>query len=143
METLNALYEVKHTLGLRTVLGVSNISFGLPNRVLVNHIFLTMAMQNGLDLAIINPNIYEMMGAVRAYKLLANIDKNSVDYIKAYASMPNISKINPMNTAANAVQGGQTAQAGGSVNLKDKKGSYTCDDLFYAVEKGLKMKVQQ
>ena len=138
METLNALYEVKHTLGLRTVLGVSNISFGLPNRVLVNHIFLTMAMQNGLDLAIINPNIYEMMGAVRAYKLLANIDKNSVDYIKAYASMPNISKINPMNTAANAVQGGQTAQAGGSVNLKDKKGSYTCDDLFYAVEKGLK-----
>ena len=138
METLNALYEVKHTLGLRTVLGVSNISFGLPNRVLVNHIFLTMAMQNGLDLAIINPNIYEMMGAVRAYKLLANIDKNSVDYIKVYASMPNISKINPMNTAANAVQGGQTAQAGGSVNLKDKKGSYTCDDLFYAVEKGLK-----
>ena len=54
METLNALHTVKHELGLRTVLGVSNISFGLPNRVLVNHIFLTMAMQSGLDLAIIN-----------------------------------------------------------------------------------------
>ena len=75
METLNALHTVKHELGLRTVLGVSNISFGLPNRVLVNHIFLTMAMQSGLDLAIINPNVYEMMGAVRAYKLLANIDR--------------------------------------------------------------------
>ena len=62
-----------------------------------------------------------MMGAVRAYKLLANIDKNSVDYIKAYASMPNISKINPMNTAANAVQGGQTAQAGGSVILRIRR----------------------
>ena len=145
METLNALYEVKHTLGLRTVLGVSNISFGLPNRVLVNHIFLTMAMQNGLDLAIINPNIYEMMGAVRAYKLLANIDKNSVDYIKAYASMPNVSKINPMNMgtanagAGNAgTVGAQSTGSGSSINLKDKKGSYTCDDLFYAVEKGLK-----
>ncbi len=143
METLNALHTVKHELGLRTVLGVSNISFGLPNRVLVNHIFLTMAMQSGLDLAIINPNIYEMMGAVRAYKLLANIDKNSVDYIKAYASMPNVSKINPMNIRAASTAGNTAATAqgqadGGNVNLKDKKGSYTCDDLFYAVEKGLK-----
>lgn len=144
METLNALHTVKHELGLRTVLGVSNISFGLPNRVLVNHIFLTMAMQSGLDLAIINPNVYEMMGAVRAYKLLANIDKNSVDYIKAYASMPNVSKINPMNMSAGNA-GGASAGAGnknqdsaGNINLKDKKGSYTCDDLFYAVEKGLK-----
>lgn len=113
--------------------------------MLVNHIFLTMAMQNGLDLAIINPNIYEMMGAVRAYKLLANIDKNSVDYIKAYASMPNVSKINPMNMgtanagAGNAgTVGAQSTGSGSSINLKDKKGSYTCDDLFYAVEKGLK-----
>ena len=144
METLNALHTVKHELGLRTVLGVSNISFGLPNRVLVNHIFLTMAMQSGLDLAIINPNVYEMMGAVRAYKLLANIDKNSVDYIRAYASMPDVSKINPMNmshgNAGNISSGekNQNSGAAGNINLKDKKGSHTCDDLFYAVEKGLK-----
>lgn len=51
-----------------------------------------MALQNGLDLPIINPNIPEMTGAVRAYKLLANIDKNSVDYIKAYANMPKVEK---------------------------------------------------
>ena len=95
METLNALHRVKTELGLKTVLGVSNISFGLPNRVLVNHIFLTMALTNGLDLPIINPNIEEMTGAVRAYKLLANIDKNSVDFIKAYANMPKVTKINP------------------------------------------------
>lgn len=94
METLNALHRVKTELGLKTVLGVSNISFGLPNRVLVNHIFLTMALTNGLDLPIINPNIEEMTGAVRAYKLLANIDKNSVDFIKAYANMPKVTKIN-------------------------------------------------
>ena len=119
METLNALHTVKHELGLKTVLGVSNISFGLPNRVLVNHIFLTMALTNGLDLAIINPNIPEMTGAVRAYKLLANIDKNSVDYIKNYGTMPNVSKIDP-------------------VKKEKKDGNYTGDDLFYAVEKGLK-----
>ena len=119
METLNALHTVKHELGLKTVLGVSNISFGLPNRVLVNHIFLTMALTNGLDLAIINPNIPEMTGAVRAYKLLANIDKNSVDYIKNYGAMPNVSKIDP-------------------VKKEKKDGNYTGNDLFYAVEKGLK-----
>lgn len=90
VETLEAVRRVKTELGLKTVLGVSNISFGLPNRVLVNHIFLTMALQNGLDLPIINPNIEEMTGAVRAYKLLAGIDKNSVDFIKAYANMPKL-----------------------------------------------------
>lgn len=119
METLKALHTVKHELGLKTILGVSNISFGLPNRVLVNHIFLTMALTNGLDLAIINPNIPEMTGAVRAYKLLANIDKNSVDFIKAYATMPNVEKIDP-------------------TKKQSKSGEYTGDDLFYAVEKGLK-----
>ncbi len=90
VETLEAVRRVKTELGLKTVLGVSNISFGLPNRVLVNHIFLTMALQNGLDLPIINPNIEEMTGAVRTYKLLAGIDKNSVDFIKAYANMPEL-----------------------------------------------------
>ncbi len=85
VETLKAVNMVKTELGLKTVLGVSNISFGLPNRVLVNHIFLTMALENGLDLPIINPNIEEMTGAVRAFKLLKGYDKNSVDFIGHYA----------------------------------------------------------
>ncbi len=85
VETLKAVNMVKTELGLKTVLGVSNISFGLPNRVLVNHIFLTMALENGLDLPIINPNVEEMTGAVRAFKLLKGYDKNSVDFIEHYA----------------------------------------------------------
>lgn len=84
LETLNALERVKKELGVKTVLGVSNISFGLPNRELVNRTFLTMALQKGLDLPIINPNVEAMTGAVRAYNLLTNIDKNSVEYIEAY-----------------------------------------------------------
>lgn len=86
METLRALGRVKKELGLKTVLGVSNISFGLPNRPLINQNFLTMALTYGLDLPIINPNVDAMTGAVRAYKLLANIDKNSFDFIAAYNS---------------------------------------------------------
>lgn len=84
LETLNALERVKKELGVKTVLGVSNISFGLPNRELVTSTFLTMALQKGLDLPIINPNVDAMTGAVRAYRLLANIDKNSVEFIQAY-----------------------------------------------------------
>lgn len=88
MHTLNALERVKKELGVKTVLGVSNISFGLPNRELVTSTFLTMALQKGLDLPIINPNVEAMTGAVRAYKLLANIDKNSVEFIRAYNNAP-------------------------------------------------------
>ncbi|MBR2912367.1 MAG: homocysteine S-methyltransferase family protein [Oscillospiraceae bacterium] len=85
-ETLSALTRVKQELGLRTVLGVSNISFGLPNRELVTRTFLTMALHAGLDLPIINPNTESMTGAVRAYRLLANYDKNAVDFIAHYGN---------------------------------------------------------
>lgn len=83
-QTLNALHRVKTELGCKTCLGVSNISFGLPNRDLVTRTFLTMALEEGLDLPIINPNIETITGAVRAYRVLAGIDKNSMDFISAY-----------------------------------------------------------
>ncbi len=84
IETLKAIKLVKEKLGLKTILGVSNISFGLPGRELVNHTFLAMALSYGLDLAIINPNIGAMSGTIRAYRLLMGHDRNSVDYINAY-----------------------------------------------------------
>lgn len=112
METLNALNRVKNELGLKTVLGVSNISFGLPNRELITRTFLTMALHSGLDLPIINPNIESITGAVRAYRLLAGIDKNSVDFINIYAN----------NSAPEAVP----------INAGKKI------DLVFAVENGLK-----
>ena len=83
-ETLKALHRVKTELGCKTCLGVSNISFGLPNRELVNSTFLTMALEEGLDLPIINPNVDAMSGAVRAYRVLSNIDKNSNEFISIY-----------------------------------------------------------
>lgn len=97
-ETLKALHRVKTELGCKTCLGVSNISFGLPNRELVNRTFLTMAMEEGLDLPIINPNVESMTGAVRAYRVLSGIDKNSVEFINAYNdSAPTVASA-PKNT---------------------------------------------
>lgn len=80
-ETLDALRLVRDNLNVRCALGVSNVSFGLPNRVLLNKTFLTLAMQNGLNMPIINPCEEEMMNAIYAYKVLYNIDKNSEFYI--------------------------------------------------------------
>lgn len=119
METLKALKRVKEELGLRTVLGVSNISFGLPNRELINHNFLTMALTHGLDLPIINPNVASMTGAVRAYKLLTAIDKDSMEYIAAYnaAKAPAQSDKTPASgtqqmSLADAVETGLKSEAG-------------------------------
>lgn len=86
MQTINALKICKEKLGVRTVLGVSNISFGLPQREIVNRTFLTMALTMGLDLPIINPNIDSMTSAVRAYRLLANIDRNAQEYVENYGA---------------------------------------------------------
>lgn len=113
METLGALKRVKEELGLKTVLGVSNISFGLPNRPTVNAAFLTMALTNGLDLPIINPNIEAMSGAVRAFKLLRGFDRNSVEFISAYSgAMPeSVSSESREMTLSYAVSNGLKSEA--------------------------------
>lgn len=106
METVKALHRVKTELGLKTVLGVSNISFGLPGRELVNCNFLQMALTNGLDLPIINPNVPLMTGAVRAYKLLANIDENAAEFISAYAGSSITTAMNaPTAASAEKISG--------------------------------------
>lgn len=113
-ETLKALNRVKNELGLKTVLGVSNISFGLPNRELITRTFLTMALHSGLDLPIINPNVDSIIGAVRAYRLLAGIDLNSTEFISVYGQDTTAPKL--------------SAPTEGKAS----------PDLVYAVENGLK-----
>ena len=94
LETLKALKLVKEKLGVKTSLGVSNISFGLPQRELINSNFYTMALQNGLDAAIINPNNMQMMASYYAYRALSNIDNQCMDYIQIYGGQKadNLSK---------------------------------------------------
>lgn len=84
-ETLRAVDYVRHELGLQTVLGVSNISFGLPQRTLITRSFLTQAMYAGLTLPIINPNQREMMDAVAAFRVLSGEDEECRDYVARFA----------------------------------------------------------
>lgn len=81
-ETLRAIKMVKKELGVHTVLGVSNVSFGLPNRPLLNRTFLALAMEAGLDLPIINPLDTELMGTIDAFHVLFYKDVDSQNYIK-------------------------------------------------------------
>jgi 5-methyltetrahydrofolate--homocysteine methyltransferase len=84
METLRAVRMVKEQLGLNTVLGVSNISFGLPRRPVISSTFFAMALEAGLDAAIINPKEQPMMDAFRSAMVLLNRDVNATAYIDAY-----------------------------------------------------------
>ena len=85
VETLEAVRRVRQELGLHTTLGVSNISFGLPSRQLMNQTFLTMAMGAGLDLPILNPNDKAMMDAVRAARVLLGGKAELDDYVALYS----------------------------------------------------------
>lgn len=85
-ETLKAVRMVHERLGVKTLLGVSNISFGLPCRQLINETFLAAALANGLDLPIMNPNSQGMMDVVNSYKVLANMDKGAEKYISLYGN---------------------------------------------------------
>ena len=120
-ETLKGLTLVR-SLGVKTALGVSNVSFGLPNRGLLNKTFLSMAMYAGLNMPILNPLDNEMMGAVKAYNVLLGIDKGSEQYIDLYKDV----EVSITTT----------------VNSKDKPEATGTIDLYNAVKKGLKPEIK-
>lgn len=80
-ETLKAIRAVKEKYGVRTILGVSNISYGLPERELLNRTYLTMALTHGLNMPILDPRDSQMLDIVRSFRVLANIDKGAEDFI--------------------------------------------------------------
>ncbi len=95
VQTLNALREIREQLGCHTVLGVSNISFGLPEREVLTSHFFTLAMQNGLSAAIMNPNSAAMRNAYLAYRALQGLDEGCADYI---------ARVTPVGTSTAAQQ---------------------------------------
>ena len=84
--TLEALRLIRERLGLKTSLGVSNVSFGLPSREHINVAFFTMALKNGLSAAIVNPNSAAMMDAAFAFSALSGADARCSAYISRYAA---------------------------------------------------------
>lgn len=122
--TLEALKRVREEFGVRTVLGVSNISFGLPRRPIVNSYFYAMAMQNGLTAGIINPSSEDMMKAYHSYNALMGFDENCTNYISTYAGTTET--VTVQASQATAAAGNAPKAAGGEMTLK------------YAIERGLK-----
>lgn len=123
--TLETLHRLRNELGVHTVLGVSNISFGLPMRPVINANFYTMALYSGLSSGIINPASEDMMRAYDAYHALMNLDDNCGNYIAKYAAKAQ---------SAAAAQAGQAApQEASAANAQN--GQMT---LRTAIEKGIK-----
>ena len=119
--TLEAMARIKSELGCHTSLGVSNVSFGLPNREAVNGVFFTLALQKGLSAAIMNPLSAEMMKSYYSYLLLAGMDENCMGYV------------------ANADRFAAAASAAPVAEKTAENGS----ELQKAVEKGLAQKAEE
>lgn len=96
--TLETIQRVKEELHARTILGVSNVSFGLPQRSLVNSSFLAMAMRSGLSLAIMNPNDMTMLAAIRASNALLHHDENCMAYIETFQNTDPVISSSPVRT---------------------------------------------
>ncbi len=109
--TLEAMKRVKEKFGVKTTLGVSNISFGLPQREVVNTAFVTLALENGLDLPIMNPNSAPMISAVRAFKVLKGFDVGAVDYISALSGEVKAETTKKEITLAEAIEKGLKNQS--------------------------------
>ncbi len=123
--TLEALKLIKEKLGCHTSLGVSNVSFGLPNRDAVNGVFFTLALENGLSAAIMNPYSQDMMKTYYSYNALRGLDDSCEKYVSVANSF--------------AVTGSQSVTAGKGA---DSKAVYV-SELQETVVKGFKDKAAQ
>ena len=117
--TLDAMKQVKEKFSVKTTLGVSNVSFGLPERETVNAAFVTLALENGLDLPIMNPNSQVMINAVRAFRVLKAIDKGAEEYISSCSGERKEAKKEEALSLGDAVEKG----------LKDKASQITTELL--------------
>lgn len=137
LTTLETVRRVKQDLGGKTILGVSNISFGLPQREIINASFFALALFNGLDAAIINPGSDAMMRSYYSFRALGALDEHCSDYIRIYGQLP------PKTAGSGAgqpserasVHSSETAGPGGT----DGKEAESFEALLSAsVERGLK-----
>lgn len=144
--TLETVRRVRQELGCNTILGVSNISFGLPQREIVNSNFFTMAMQSGLTAAIINPNSAAMMRSYYSYRALAALDEHCGDYIEQAArlAIPKAGAGGASGTGAAGSAGSGAPVAGAAGNAASgsadsgSQASGPEHQLMVSVERGLK-----
>ena len=128
--TLETLRRVRDELHGKTILGVSNISFGLPQREIINAAFFTMAMQNGLSAAIINPNSEAMMRAYYSFRALMNLDPQCSEYISVYSGQ--------VASLGQSAVTGASGQAGAAGTTAQAAGAPDAQQLHTSIVKGLK-----
>ncbi len=132
LSTLETVRRVREEYKGHTILGVSNISFGLPQRPLVNSIFLTMAMQEGLSFAIMNPNNEQMMAAYRSFLALSDMDSQCMDFIESYANYSSVSLVG--SSGSGEKKSNQDITSKQSADGVDKEGASA---LRNAIERGM------
>ena len=133
--TLEVVKKIKEKGG-RTVLGVSNISFGLPHREILNAAFFSMAMSAGLSAGIINPNVASMRQAYDTYCVLGGFDSQCMNYIEKYAALQTVTTLAPAGTAGTANGTAGSSTGAGAAGGNGTAGSMPA--LQNAIVKGLK-----
>lgn len=128
--TLETLRRIRDDYHGHSILGVSNISFGLPQRQVINSYFLTMAMQMGLSFAIMNPNNEQMMAAYRSFLALSDLDPQCMGFIQAYAN----ATLSTISTGGTGAGGAAAGQANGAAPDGTPGGG---SQLSHAIEKGM------
>ena len=123
--TLEALRRIRFELGCHTILGVSNVSFGLPSRDIINGTFFALALANGLSAAIMNPASGEMMKTYHAYRALLGLDENCRAYIEAAPHLASTAADAAPAPAAAAEQGGSELQRAIEKGLQEKSAALT------------------
>lgn len=131
LAALESLNRIKRQLGCHTILGVSNVSFGLPHREIITASFFTSAMENGLSAAIINPDSAEIMKSYYSFKALHGLDENCADYIE------NIGRYAPAIHTASEFETNRAA-SGTPPEAGTESGTEVQSDLQRAIIKGLK-----
>lgn len=127
--TLEALRRVRDELGANTVLGVSNVSFGLPNRDVLNSIFFANALENGLKAAIMNPYSPEMMKAYHAFRALHGLDENCAEYISFASTLTTQTTTTSGNATSKTDNQADTLRGAIIKGLGDKAREICCEML--------------
>lgn len=133
LENLRAIKIIKSKYNVKTVLGVSNVSFGLPAREVVNSVFLAMALDAGLDLPILNPMSESYMKTVSVYRVLNNIDKGAERFIEKYSKTDEKVKENEItDDISSIIIKGQKGKAGHATKklLESHKPFEIINDFF-------------
>jgi 5-methyltetrahydrofolate--homocysteine methyltransferase len=130
-ETLRAVSLIRRELGCHTSLGVSNVSFGLPSRELINGTFFAMALEAGLSAAIMNPHSDEMMKTYYAYRALKGLDGMCADFISYAERRPQAAAAAPAPVAPSPLSEGQSSPLRHAIvkGLKDRAAALTAELL--------------